>query len=91
MNEEMVFGEVFAYLRVIDFQERGLPHGHRIFILSDDCKVALMQPSFISTVTLADITPSQHQALCDVVLKCNLHEPCGDLNPTSFYERGILF
>ncbi len=43
--KDKIFGEVVALVRVTEFQNRGLPHAHCIFILDQASKNALRNPA----------------------------------------------
>lgn len=86
--DEKLFGEVFSYVRVTEFQERELLNGRCIFILFGESKVAFMQPEFICTVNYSQISSFQNQMPPNVIPKRNLHQPCGELNPTSVSMKG---
>lgn len=79
--DEKVFGEVKAHVRVIEFQKRGLPHAHCIFFMTPASKVNLLNPTFVDTIISAEILDEQHRLLRQIVLKHNMHNPCGHLNP----------
>lgn len=67
-----VFGTVIASTYVIEFQKRGLPHAHMIFILHPDNK--LNSPEQIDKVISAEI-PEDDDILRSVIMRHNLHGP----------------
>lgn len=76
------FGEVICYAYTIEFQKRGLPHAHMLFTLreQDKFKTAEMIDKYVS----AQIPDKEtHPELYDIVTKCMIHGPCGNLNPNS--------
>ena len=50
-----IFGTVIAHVRVIEFQKRGLPHAHCIFILDAVSKSSLRNPDNVDKVISAEI------------------------------------
>ena len=88
-----VFGKVPAFLWVIEFQKRGLPHAHILVILADDDRPS--DSADVNNVISAQLPPdpenfppnskekSQAIRLEAIVLKNMVHGPCGKLNPSS--------
>ena len=88
-----VFGKVPAFLWVIEFQKRGLPHIHILVILSDDDCVSCT--SDVDNVIWAQLPPSpdsfadssperdQAERLEAIVLANMVHGPCGKEFPES--------
>ena len=81
-----IFGKVDAYLWVIEFQKRGLPHLHLLIILSNHDK--LITADFVDSLISAEIPPDPEecedqkerkarQDLQDIVLSNMVHGPCG--------------
>lgn len=75
-------GEVNAHVRVIEFQKRELPHAHCIFLPALQSKVSLPQLNSIKALISARIPSSDNSSLQQVILKHNIHSPCGKLNPS---------
>ncbi|XP_044360895.1 uncharacterized protein [Triticum aestivum] len=72
------FGEVAAYVHVIEFQKRGLPHEHILLIMKAKSKLAT--PDDYDRVICAEIPDKEkHPVLHDLVVKHMLHGPCGEL------------
>ncbi|XP_062017408.1 uncharacterized protein LOC133733784 [Rosa rugosa] len=71
-----VLGTVVAYVYVIEFQKRGLPHVHMLLMLSDDDK--LNNPDDYDHIVRAEI-PNQNEEpeLYNAVLGHMIHGPCG--------------
>ncbi|XP_073138923.1 uncharacterized protein [Henckelia pumila] len=74
-----IFGTVSAYVYVVEFQKKGLPHAHMLVILKQEHK--------INTVDLFDCyvsaeVPDQdiHPRLHSLVVRHMMHGPCGHLN-----------
>ena len=38
MTKNKIFGKIISYIKVIEFQKRGLPHAHVLFTLDKDDK-----------------------------------------------------
>ena len=88
-----VFGKVPAFLWVIEFQKRGLPHAHILVILNEEDR--LSNSSDVDNVISAQLPPEpslfepgseeqkQAERLESIVLKNMIHGPCGKLNPKS--------
>ena len=75
-----VFGPVAAYVYVIEFQKRGLPHAHLLIILKAGTK--LISPQSFDKVVSAEIPdPEKRPNLYSLVAKHMMHGPCGPFNP----------
>ena len=93
INARKVFGKVPAYLWVIEFQKRGLPHAHILVILSNEDRVSTAED--VDNVICAQLPPDpnsfppgsnerdQALRLQNIVLKNMVHGPCGKRNPAS--------
>ncbi|KAL6579387.1 hypothetical protein OROMI_009603 [Orobanche minor] len=81
-----LLGEVAAYLYVIEFQKRGLPHAHWIIILKPHFKIvsAAAYDRFVSA-EIPDIILHPHLHSC--VVSHMMHGPCGLLNPSNVCMR----
>jgi len=82
LTKKMVLGRAVAFVYVIEFQKRGLPHAHILLILQPADKPHT--PADIDGIICAEI-PNQtnHPELYDTVVSCMLHGPCGIAKPTS--------
>lgn len=70
------FGEVEGYVYTIEFQKRGLPHAHILFIMAD--KHAFRTAAQIDAVVSAEIPdPETDPILHAIVTKHMIHGPCG--------------
>ncbi|XP_003740984.1 uncharacterized protein LOC100902978 [Galendromus occidentalis] len=79
---KQVLGEVAAYIYVIEFQKRGLPHMHMLLTLSGDSK--LRTPSEVDSLISAELPdPIAAPELYKIVSSCMIHRPCGKHNPSS--------
>ncbi|XP_074313505.1 uncharacterized protein LOC141648681 [Silene latifolia] len=77
--EKHIFGEVAAYVYVVEFQKRGLPHVHFLIILKDGYR--LKCPADFDKFVCAEIPNTNNPSLRKTVLKHMMHGPCGTLNP----------
>ena len=74
------FGRSVAYLHVIEFQKRGLPHAHIIVWLHKNDK--LNTPEKIDSFISAELPdPTYEPEIFDLVIDHMVHGPCGDFNP----------
>ncbi|XP_062093997.1 uncharacterized protein LOC133800034 [Humulus lupulus] len=80
--KKKIFGQVSAYVYVIEHQKRGLPHAHFLIILQRDWK--LYTPESFDEIVSAEI-PYQNTNihLHNAVVKHMMHGPCGVLNPSN--------
>ena len=87
-----VFGEVPAYLWVIEFQKRGLPHVHILVILREEDR--LTTAAQVDETICAELPPhpdtaenaearGQLERLNKIVSTNMIHGPCGSQNPSS--------
>lgn len=87
-----IFGKVVAFLSVIEYQKRGLPHAHILVMVEDRSRLRCSED--IDRVISANIPPlpaetlplenvEQAKKLRSTVLMCMIHGPCGSLNPNS--------
>ena len=87
-----VFGMVAAHLHVIEWQKRGLPHGHILIILQEYDRHNT--PEFFDSIICAELPPNpddaeteaakiQRKKLHDIVVKNMLHGPCGKDKPNA--------
>ena len=93
INSGQVLGKVPAFLWVIEFQKRGLPHAHVLVILAEDDRIN--SAADVDNVISAQLPPdpelfppgsdqrAQAQRLESIVLQNMIHGPCGKLNPSS--------
>ena len=91
LTKQNVLGQSRAYMWVIEFQKRGLPHIHLLLILDE--KDRPTTPAQVDDVITAELPPDpdtlpaeqQDQAtrLDKLVLSNMIHGPCGKLNPRS--------
>lgn len=81
--DEKVVDHVKTYIRVIEFQKRGLSHAHCILFMTPDLKVAPLQLSFGDSIISAENPDEANPTLRQVVLKHNMHYKFGDFNPSA--------
>ncbi|CAG8661536.1 18179_t:CDS:2 [Rhizophagus irregularis] len=75
-------GEVAAYIYVIEFQKRGLPHAHILLILSTESKIRSIEEYdlFVSAeIPDYELNPSAYETVTTMMM----HGPCGILNTSS--------
>nr|XP_040245211.1 uncharacterized protein LOC120964526 [Aegilops tauschii subsp. strangulata] len=78
--KKMVLGVVVAYVYVVEFQKRGLPHAH--FLLIMDSTYKLLVPEQYDRLISAELPDKQkYPELYAMVVKHMMHGPCGALNP----------
>ena len=70
------FGEVAAYVYVIEFQKRGLPHMHLLITLAHGFKITT--PEVVDKFISAEIPDARKPILQEIVLKNMIHGPCGN-------------
>lgn len=77
-----VFGKVIAFVYVIEFQKRGLPHCHILLILDEESK--FREPAQIDRCVYAELpNPNEFPSLHDKVVRNMIHGPCGARNQNS--------
>jgi hypothetical protein len=82
LMERHVLGVAVAYIYVIEFQKRGLPHAHLCIILRDEDKPRTRD--IIDQMVCAELPNQETEArLFEIVKRNMIHGPCGDLNPNS--------
>ncbi|XP_044005535.1 uncharacterized protein LOC122850453 [Aphidius gifuensis] len=69
--------EVQAYVFVIEYQKRGLPHVHLLLTLQRNSKITT--PAIVDKFISAEIpNPNKNPRLYEIVKKNMIHGPCGD-------------
>ena len=81
--DHSIFGDVKAYVKVIEFQKRGLPHAHCIFFLTEQSRDKLKNPTNVDEIIKAEIPGDDDPVLRDTVVRHNIHNPCGVINPNA--------
>ncbi|KAL5537485.1 hypothetical protein UlMin_042343 [Ulmus minor] len=80
--KKQVFGPIAAYVYVIEFQKRGLPHAHFLIILKPNSKIIALE-DFDRIVSFEPPNINKNIHLHSTVVKHMIHGPCGDMNPTN--------
>ncbi|XP_058801513.1 uncharacterized protein LOC131670146 [Phymastichus coffea] len=71
------FGEMAAYVYVIEFQKRGLPYMHLLITLANGYKWTT--PEIVDKFISAEFPIKENNPhLYDIILKYMVHGPCGD-------------
>ncbi|PIC14437.1 hypothetical protein B9Z55_026756 [Caenorhabditis nigoni] len=77
-----VLGEVLAYIYVIEFQKRGLPHMHMLIIMKSGSK--LRTAADVDRVISAELPDKKEDPeLYELVSTTMMHRPCGVHNPNA--------
>ena len=77
--KQKVFRAVLAYVYVVEFQKRGLPHIHILVTL--DRNFQLRNPSDIDSCISAQWPDAQkYPLLFETIKSCMVHGPCGNIN-----------
>jgi hypothetical protein len=77
-----ILGVPVAYIYVIEFQKRGLPHAHLCIVLREEDKPRTREK--IDQIVCAELPNHEtHPRLFEIVKNNMIHGPCGDLNPNS--------
>nr|XP_043639169.1 uncharacterized protein LOC122610240 [Erigeron canadensis] len=85
--EKHVLGEVRAYVYIIEYQKRGLPHAHWLLIMKPQHK--LTTPDQYDKLVCAEIPdPVKYPSLHEKVVRHMIHGPCGSLNPNNPCMQG---
>lgn len=72
-----IFKKVAAYVGVIEFQKRGLPHMHLLITLKKNYKIS--HPDIVDKFISAEIPdPKKDETLFNIVMQNMIHGPCGD-------------
>ncbi|KAL4581368.1 hypothetical protein LXL04_017582 [Taraxacum kok-saghyz] len=82
-----ILGKVRAYVYVVEFQKRGLPHAHFLLIMRAEDK--LKNPEQYDQKVCAEIPdPTKYPKMHEIVVKHMMHGPCGSLGPSSPCMQG---
>jgi len=80
LMENDILGKVRAYVYVVEFQKRGLPHAHFLLIMKR--KYKLTCPEQYDLLISAELpNKKKFPELYKMVTKHMMHGPCGVLNP----------
>ncbi|XP_035817145.1 uncharacterized protein, partial [Zea mays] len=86
LTKQDILGKVRAYVYVVEFQKRGLPHAH--FLLIMQRKYKLTCPEQYDLLISAEIPHNKYPELRKMVIKHMMHGPCGSLNPNCPCTKG---
>ncbi|PWZ33301.1 ATP-dependent DNA helicase PIF1 [Zea mays] len=86
LTKHDILGKVRAYVYVVEFQKRGLPHAH--FLLIMQRKYKLTCPEQYDLLISAEIPHNKYPELRKMVIKHMMHGPCGSLNPNCPCTKG---
>jgi hypothetical protein len=76
-----ILGKVKAYVYVVEFQKRGLPHAHWLLIMQRKYKITC--PEQYNMIISAELPyKKEYPELYKMVTKHMMHGPCGALNPS---------
>jgi hypothetical protein len=76
LTKKEVFGKITAYIYVIEFQKRGLPHAHILIILDENSKLKTTQE--YDKIVCAEIPSKEDNLnLFELVVQHMIHRPCG--------------
>ena len=82
LNANNWFGKVLAYVYLVEFQKRGLPHAHILLILAPEDKIHSVENyNTIVSAEIPDLT--MHPFAYETVTTTMMHGPCGILNPSA--------
>jgi hypothetical protein len=71
-----VLGNVIAKIWVIEFQKRGLPHAHILFILNEALKLRIVEDyDLMVSAEISDLI--HHPEAYETITSCMVHGPCG--------------
>ncbi len=73
--KDSVLGNVIAKIWVIEFQKRGLPQAHILFILDEVSKLRTIE-DYNSMVSAEIPDPIHHPEPYETVISCMVHGPC---------------
>ncbi|XP_051154931.1 uncharacterized protein LOC127277677 [Leptopilina boulardi] len=75
--KEKLFGELQAYVYVVEYQKRGLPHVHLLNNLKPNSKITT--PEIVDKFISAEIPhPTDNPRLHNIIDANMIHGPCGD-------------
>ncbi|ONM32547.1 hypothetical protein ZEAMMB73_Zm00001d041145 [Zea mays] len=86
LTKHDILGKVRAYVYVVEFQKRGLPHAHILLIMQR--KYKLTCPEQYDLLISAEIPSNKYPKLRKMVIKHMMHGPCGTLNPNCPCTKG---
>jgi hypothetical protein len=78
LMEKDILGKVKAYIYVVEFQKRGMPHAH--FLLIMEQKYKLTCPEQYDMIISVELPNKKYLELYKMVTKHMMHGPCRTLN-----------
>ena len=82
VDKKSIFGRCIAYIYVIEFQKRGLPHMHMLLFVDQNNKI--YNSDDVDKIISADIPDKeQYSRLYGIVKQFMIYGPCGKDNMTS--------
>jgi hypothetical protein len=87
LTKQDILGKVRAYVYVVEFQKRGLPHAHVLLIMQRKYKLAC--PEQYDLLISAEIPSNKYPELRKMVINHMMHGPCGSLNLTAHALRVV--
>ena len=82
-----ILGKVRAYVYVVEFQKRGLPHAHFLLIMQRKWKLTC--PEQYDALISAELpSKKKYPELYKMVIKHIMHGPCGLMNPNCPCTKG---
>ena len=76
-----IFRKVLAYVCIVEFQKRGLPHLHTLVILHQESKPR--SSDHYDIFVTAEIPDPSQTRLHNMIVQNMIHRPCGTANPRS--------
>ncbi|XP_062202029.1 uncharacterized protein LOC133904558 [Phragmites australis] len=87
--EKDILGKVRAYVYVLEFQKRGLPHAHFLLIMQGRYKLTCPeQYDCLISAKLSD--KHKYPELYNMVIKHMMHDPCSVLNRNCLFTKNHL-
>ncbi|PWZ26234.1 ATP-dependent DNA helicase PIF1 [Zea mays] len=86
LTKQDILGKVRAYVYVVEFQKRGLPHAYFLLIMQRKYKLTCLEQ--YDLLISADIPDKKYHELRKMVIKHMMHGPCGSLNPNCPCTKG---
>ncbi|KAL4568181.1 hypothetical protein LXL04_023788 [Taraxacum kok-saghyz] len=82
-----ILGKFRAYVYVVEFQKRGLPHAHFLLIMRAEDKLKNLE-QYDQKVCAEIPDPIKYPKMHEIVMKHMMHGPCGSLGPSSPCMQG---
>ena len=82
ITKKHIFGKVFAYVYVIEFQKCRLPHVDILVVLDKNNRLCIPH-NIDSCISAQWPDPEKNCQLFDTVKLCMIHGPCGNINSSA--------